>query len=34
MGQIVNGTTKGERTYTLNMQSRYDGSDREWHGEW
>jgi len=31
MHQIANGTAKGERTYSLNVQSRYDGSDSEWH---
>jgi len=33
MGQITNGMAKGERTYSLKMQSGYDGSDREWHGK-
>ena len=33
MGQITNGTAKGERTYILEIQSRYDGSDHEWHGK-
>jgi len=33
MGQIVNGVTKGERTYKLKMHSGYDGSDCEWRGK-
>ena len=33
MGQIMNGIAKRSRTYRLKMQSKYDGSDREWHGE-
>ena len=33
MGQIANGVAKEERTYGLKMQSKYDGSDREWRGE-
>jgi len=33
MGQIANGVAKGERTYNLKVQNKYDGSDREWHGE-
>jgi hypothetical protein len=33
MGQITNGMGKGERTYSLKMQSGYDGSDHEWHGK-
>jgi len=33
MGQIANDTAKGERTYSLKMQSGYDGSDRKWHGK-
>ena len=33
MGQIVNGKAKGYRTYTLKMQSGYDGSDHEWQRE-
>jgi hypothetical protein len=31
MGQIVNGMEKRSGTYTLKMQSRYNGSDHEWH---
>jgi len=33
MGQIANGVAKGERTYRLKMQSRYDRLDCKWHGE-
>ena len=33
MGQIANGVANRERTYTLKMQSGYDGSDDEWHGK-
>lgn len=33
MGQIANGTEKGERTHILKMQSGCDGSDRAWHGK-
>ena len=31
-GQITNGMEKGDRTYSLKIQSKYDGSDHEWHG--
>ena len=33
MGQIMNGMAKGERTYSLKTQSRYDGSDCKWYEE-
>ena len=33
MGQIANGMARGLRTYGLEMQSRYDGSNRKWHGK-
>jgi hypothetical protein len=33
MGQIANGMAKGGKAYFLEMQSRYDGSDRERHGK-
>ena len=33
MGQIANGMAKRSKTYTLKMQSRYNRSDREWHGK-
>jgi hypothetical protein len=33
MGQIANGVAKGERTYSLKVQNKYDRSDREWRGE-
>ena len=33
MGQIANGVAKGERMYSLKMQSKYNGSDREWRDE-
>ena len=33
MCQIANGMAKGERTYSLKMQSGYDGSDRKRHGK-
>jgi hypothetical protein len=33
MGQIANGVAKGERTYILKVQNKYDGSDHEWHGK-
>ena len=32
-GQVVNGTEKGEMSYFLKVQSRYNGSGREWHGK-
>jgi hypothetical protein len=32
-GQITNHMAKGERTCSLKMQSRYDGSDHKWHGK-
>ena len=31
MGQIMNG--KGERTYSLKVQSGYSGSDQEWYAK-
>ena len=33
MGQIANDVANEERTYSLKTQSRYDGSDHEWHGK-
>jgi len=33
MGQIMNGMAKAEMTYSLKVQSGYNGSDREWHGK-
>jgi len=33
MGQIANGVAKGERTYILKVQNKYDGSDHEWRGK-
>jgi hypothetical protein len=33
MGQIENGTAKGEIMYKLKTQRGYNGSDREWHGK-
>ena len=29
----MNGVAKGERIYSLKMQSGYDGSDRKWCGK-
>ena len=33
MAQIVNGMAKRSKTYSLEMQSRYNGSDHKWHGK-
>jgi len=33
MGQIGSGMAKGEMTYMLKAQIKYDRSDREWHGK-
>jgi len=33
MCQIVIGIAKGEMTYRLKVQSRYEGSDCEWRGK-
>jgi hypothetical protein len=30
----ANSVAKGERMYLLKVQSKYDESDREWHGKW
>ena len=33
MGQITNGMVKRGKAYNLEMQSRYNGSDHEWHSK-